>query len=326
ETDLRPTDIVAIGAHGQTVRHLPAEGISIQLNAPALLAEHTGIDVIADFRSRDLAAGGQGAPLVPPFHALLFGSAQARAVVNIGGMANITVLTPQDPPQSQHDYAQIKSQQSRHSPTPTNADRSRNSTPPLFYGFDCGPGNVLMDLWCAEHQQKPFDHKGRWAASGHCHPDLLNILLADPWLRQPPPNATGRDLFNSPWLQQKLGALNPEQNPPQISPTDIQATLLEFTAQTIIDAIAQWAPETEQIIICGGGARNTRLVQRITEQAMKRVNASVHSSTEFGIHPQYIEAYAFAWLAFAYDKKISAGYLELTGARQSTYLGARYDK
>ncbi|HLR81569.1 MAG TPA: anhydro-N-acetylmuramic acid kinase [Paenalcaligenes sp.] len=314
ETDLHPDDIIAIGAHGQTVRHLPAEGISIQLNAPALLAEQTGIDVIADFRSRDLAAGGQGAPLVPPFHALLFGSTQARAVVNIGGMANITVLAPQ------------VSTHTQQCPTSIDRDMPQHNTSARFYGFDCGPGNVLMDLWCEKHLQKPYDHKGRWAASGQCQPALLDLLLAEPWLKQSPPKSTGRDLFNGPWLQQKLDALKAESISQQINPADIQATLLEFTVQTIVDAIAQWAPKTKQIIICGGGARNTQLMQRLTQQGAIRLDASVHSSAQFDIHPQHIEAYAFAWLAFAYDQKICAGYPEVTGARQSTYLGARYYK
>lgn len=287
ESRLTPADIVAIGAHGQTVRHLPEEGISIQLNAPALLAEQTGIDVIADFRSRDLAAGGQGAPLVPPFHAYLFGSQQPRAIVNIGGMANITVLNG-------------------HS----------------FYGFDCGPGNVLMDLWCAQHLHEPFDRHGRWAASGRCLPELLNTLLAEPWLALPPPKSTGRDLFNSAWLLKNLEQLSA----PAPNPADVQATLLELTAHSIVQAIGQWAPDTEQLIICGGGARNTQLMQRLQQLASQKLNASTHSSAEFGIHPQYIEAYAFAWLAFAYDKKISAGYPQVTGARQPTCLGARYYK
>src|SRR5690625_7987867 len=149
EAHLHPADIIAIGAHGQTVRHHPNEGISIQLNAPALLAEQTGIDVIADFRSRDLAAGGQGAPLVPPFHALLFGSTQARAVVNIGGMANITVLAPQ------------VSTRTQQCPTSIEREIPQHNTSARFYGFDCGPGNVLMYLWCEKHLQKPYEDKGR---------------------------------------------------------------------------------------------------------------------------------------------------------------------
>ena len=287
ESQLKATDITAIGAHGQTVRHLPDEGISIQINAPALLAEQTGIDVIADFRSRDLAAGGQGAPLVPPFHAYLFGSPHPRAVVNIGGMANITVLEPSS-----------------------------------FYGFDCGPGNVLMDLWCARHLQQPFEKQGLWAASGRCHDKLLDTLLSEPWLKLCPPKSTGRDLFNLDWLQKNLAAPAFQA----LSAADIQATLLEYTARSIIEALCRWAPHTQDIIICGGGAHNTYLMQRLQHLANHLLTASIHSSSEFGIHPQYIEAYAFAWLAFAYDKKINAGYPQVTGAHRPTCLGARYYK
>ncbi len=300
EAHLHPADIIAIGAHGQTVRHHPNEGISIQLNAPALLAEQTGIDVIADFRSRDLAAGGQGAPLVPPFHALLFTGHEPRAVINIGGMANITRLAGQKPSK------------------PGQAEPGAPA--PSFYGFDCGPGNVLMDLWCAQHRHEPYDHEGRWAASGRCHPTLLNALLAEPWLKLPPPKSTGRDLFNAPWLQQKLSTLSLHS----VSAADIQATLLEYTTRSIIDALVQWAPDTQTLIICGGGALNSQLMRRLQQQAAQQLGATVHSSAEFDVHPQYLEAYAFAWLAFAYDQKINAGHPQVTGARQPTCLGARY--
>ena len=292
DTQLTPQAIAAVGAHGQTVRHHPHEGISIQINAPALLAERCHIDVIADFRSRDLAAGGQGAPLVPPFHQLLFATDRPRGVLNIGGIANLTLLRPDQPPK----------------------------------GFDTGPGNILMDYWIHRQQGLAFDRDGAWAAGGQPKPALLQQLLSEPWLAQPPPKSTGRDLFNPHWLQQQFNALPaplPEQLadhcPPELA-QNIQATLLELTAQTISQAIERWAPDIHDLILCGGGAYNRQLHQRL-DQLLQR---PVRRSTELGIDPQHIEAFAFAWLAYAYDQKICAGHPEVTGAHRATLLGARY--
>src|SRR5690625_3569856 len=210
------TDIAAIGAHGQTVRHLPERGISLQLNAPALLAELTGIDVIADFRSRDLAAGGQGAPLVPAFHELLFSQPHPCTVLNVGGMANVTVLP---------------------------AAGAAGLT-----GFDTGPGNVLMDYWCQQHLQQPYDDGGQWAATGQTCPGVLAQLMAAPAFRQPPRKSSGRDLFNAQWLAQQLQAAGRA-----LAPRDVQATLPALSVPSISQAITRWAPDTRAAVACAGG-------------------------------------------------------------------------
>lgn len=212
--------VCAVGCHGQTIRHRPDLGYSIQLVDGALLAELSGIDVITDFRSRDLAAGGQGAPLVPAFHAALFASDQAdRVIVNIGGIANLTLLP-------------------------------RNG---MVRGFDTGPGNMLMDDWCSQHLGTPFDQDGAWAASGTVNPGLLRQMLNEAFLRQAPPKSTGRDLWNRRWLQQQLLDCT-------LAAADIQATLLALTAITIADAIQQHAASHSEIYLCGGGAQNGQLV------------------------------------------------------------------
>lgn len=216
----------AIGAHGQTIRHLPASGYTRQINNPALLAELTGIDVIADFRSRDVAAGGQGAPLVPAFHQAVFGSnTETRVVANIGGISNISIL------------------------------KSDGSVT----GFDTGPGNLLMDGWIAQHQGAAFDEDGRWAASGTPDAALLQALLAEPFLALPPPKSTGRDLFHAQWLAAKL------QNLPALRAEDVQATLTAFTATSLADAIRRSAADAAGVYVCGGGARNTYLMRLLQE-------------------------------------------------------------
>lgn len=216
----------AIGAHGQTIRHLPASGYTRQINNPALLAELTGIDVIADFRSRDVAAGGQGAPLVPAFHQAVFGSnTETRVVANIGGISNISIL------------------------------KSDGSVT----GFDTGPGNLLMDGWINQHQGAAFDEDGRWAASGTPDAALLQALLAEPFLALPPPKSTGRDLFHAQWLAAKL------QNLPALRAEDVQATLTAFTATSLADAIRRSAADAAGVYVCGGGARNTYLMRLLQE-------------------------------------------------------------
>lgn len=280
KTGLHPKDIQAIGAHGQTVRHAPELGYSYQLNAPALLAELTQIDVIADFRSRDIAAGGQGAPLVPMFHQAVFATSQPRVVLNLGGIANISYLRPQHPP----------------------------------IGFDTGPANALLDDWIFQHQGLRYDDQGQWAASGRCHSQLLNQLLSEPWLQQPPPKSTGRDLFNLDWLQSHL------QHYPGLSPLDVQATLASFTARSLCQAIKQYASDCQDIIVCGGGAYNTHLLQLISSELKK----PVYLSDGFGIGAQQVEATAFAWLAYAYLHNIKANHPAITGATHSRVLGAWY--
>ena len=222
----------AIGAHGQTIRHRPELGYTRQIHQPALLAELTGIDVITDFRSRDIAAGGQGAPLVPAFHQAVFGSTEAtRVVANIGGMANISVLR---------------------------ADGS-------VLGYDTGPGNVLLDHWVATHLRQSFDDNGHWAASGVVNDNLLKALLAEPYFAQSAPKSTGRDLFNAEWLQHKLSAYA------SVKPADVQATLCELTARTLADAIRRDAPGTDTVYVCGGGALNGHLLASLHEALGKPV-------------------------------------------------------
>jgi anhydro-N-acetylmuramic acid kinase len=216
--------ITAIGAHGQTIRHLPNQGYTRQLNQPALLAELTGIDVIADFRSRDIAAGGQGAPLVPAFHQAVFGRAgQTRAVVNIGGISNISLL---------HANGSVS-------------------------GFDTGPGNVLMDAWIHLHQGKSYDADGEWAGTGRVNNELLTHLLSESFFALAPPKSTGRDLFHLHWLELQLLAL------PALRAEDIQATLVALTAKTIADAIQTHADGCDAVYVCGGGAYNSQLMQAL---------------------------------------------------------------
>ena len=284
-----PQSVVAIGAHGQTVRHRPLEfdevGYTLQLNNPALLAELSGIDVVADFRTRDLAAGGQGAPLVPAFHRALFSRRdQAVGVLNIGGISNLSLL-----------------------PAGSNPDGT-------VLGFDCGPGNALLDHWCQSHLGHPFDDGGEWAASGEVLPDLLNSLLAEPFFARSPPKSTGRDLFNPAWLASHLHGL-------QARPVDIQATLAELTASACAASIQRHGPDIGQLVVCGGGALNTHLMQRL---AGHLPGVEVVSSAQRGLPPQQVEAAAFAWLAHAAVKRQPGNLASVTGARGQRILGAIY--
>jgi anhydro-N-acetylmuramic acid kinase len=232
DAGLSASAIKAIGVHGQTIRHRPDLGFTRQVNNPALLAELTDIDVIADFRSRDVAAGGQGAPLVPAFHQAVFGSPTAtRVVVNIGGIANLSVLR---------------------------ADGS-------VLGYDTGPGNVLMDAWASMHLGTPYDPSGEWAASGRPVPEMLTDLLAEPYLSAPPPKSTGRDLFNPEWLQARLARFTNK------APVDIQATLAALTVRSIVEAIQRNAHEAEAVYVCGGGALNTHLMRCMQHELGKPV-------------------------------------------------------
>lgn len=282
------SSVRAVGVHGQTVRHRPQEfdgvGYTLQLNQPALLAEWCGVDVVADFRSRDVAAGGQGAPLVPPFHQALFGRpGQALAVLNIGGISNLTVCEGQ-------------------------ADAP-------VYGFDCGPGNALMDAWCLAHTGQPFDDGGRWAAQGVVHPALLAHLQEEPFFAKPPPKSTGRDLFNMPWLAQHLADFG------AMSPQDVQATLTELTARACADSVRASHFAGDTVIVCGGGALNAHLMARL-QQALP--TCQVASSEHFGLPPLQVEATAFAWLAHQALERKAASVPSVTGAQGARILGAIY--
>jgi anhydro-N-acetylmuramic acid kinase len=288
-SNLKASDITAIGAHGQTVRHRPGEfdgtGYTLQLNNPALLAEFTQIDVVADFRSRDVAAGGQGAPLVPAFHQDVFANPKdagdAVAVLNIGGISNLSVLGIAEP----------------------------------VLGFDCGPGNALMDYWCHLHTGQHFDDEGAWAASGQVNQGLLNQLLAEPFISKAPPKSTGRDLFNAPWVQEKL------QGYGAAATQDVQATLTEFSAQACAENTKRYANRSKTLIVCGGGALNTHLMLRL-QAALP--NMKVASSVAYGLPPLQVEAAAFAWLARQATRRETASFKSVTGAQGSRILGAIY--
>jgi len=282
--------VTAIGAHGQTVRHRPqaidGTGYTLQLNNPALLVELTGIDVVADFRSRDVAAGGQGAPLVPVFHQFFFGNpGETMGVLNIGGISNLTVVGP-------HDADDVM-------------------------GFDCGPGNALMDAWCWQHLGQAFDADGAWAAAGQIHAGLLASLLTEPYFEQPAPKSTGRDLFNSTWLTRKL------ENLASISPMDVQSTLTELTASACAESVNRYAVGSKNLIVCGGGAFNGHLMRRLQVHLPL---VQVTSSQGHGLPPLQVEACAFAWLARKTMLHEKLNLQKITGAKGARVLGAIYPK
>lgn len=281
----------AIGAHGQTVRHQPqlhdGTGYTLQLQNPALLAERSCITVVADIRSRDVAAGGQGAPLVPAFHQGVFErTTQATVVLNIGGIANISVL-------------------------PAQTDKSLSVT-----GFDCGPGNALMDWWCQKNTGAAYDAEGQWAARGQVHAPLLQHLLAEPFLQLPPPKSTGRDLFNPAWLQAQL-----LQAASDAAPQDVQATLTAFTAHSCAQAVQRYGLGTDSLLVCGGGALNTELMRQL-QKLLPQVH--VQSTAVRGLPPLQVEAAAFAWLARQCMQGLPGNLPAVTGACGPRILGAIY--
>ncbi len=289
QAELTPVDICAIGAHGQTIRHQAdlAHHLAYthQTLNPALLAELTGIDVIADFRSRDLAAGGHGAPLVPAFHAQQFATDKNIAVLNLGGIANLTILPSND---------EVK-------------------------GFDCGPGNMLMDAWIADQQGHTFDENGTWASQGKVNQALLSKMTTDSFFTKAPPKSTGRDDFHLEWLHKQIGSDN-------INAEDIQATLLQLTVDSSLQALERYAPQTQALIICGGGARNTALLDLFKTRAEDLFENSLEimTSDALGIDPQLVEGLAFAWLAWAHKEKRPANLPAVTGAKGPRILGACY--
>lgn len=286
KTKVDAKNIMAIGSHGQTIYHHPhsAHPFTIQIGDPNVIAARTDITTIADFRRRDIALGGQGAPLVPAFHDYLFQNRiQDQFVLNIGGIANITYLP---------------------------ADRSKK-----IIGFDTGPGNTLLDLWHEKHCGSPCDLNGEWARGGKLHSDLLSLLLDDDYFRKPFPKSTGREYFNLRWLEKKLNQF--EKN---ISAQDIQNTLTELTAKTIANAILAISPSTH-IAVCGGGAFNLFLMTRLQANLP---TAEVASSEKMGVNPQWIEAMAFAWLAKQTIENKSGNAPSVTGAAKEAVLGGVY--
>lgn len=289
QAKLSASDISAIGAHGQTIRHQAdlAHHLAYthQTLNPALLAELTGIDVIADFRTRDLAAGGHGAPLVPAFHAQQFSTDKNIAVLNLGGIANLTLL-PKD--------GEVK-------------------------GFDCGPGNMLMDAWIADQQGHAFDENGTWASQGKVNQALLSRMLTDSFFAKAPPKSTGRDDFHLEWLHKQIGSDN-------INAEDVQATLLQLTVDSALQALEGYAPQTQTLIICGGGARNIALLDlfKTRAEALFKNSLEIVTSDALGIDPQLVEGLAFAWLAWAHKEKRPANLPAVTGAKGPRILGACY--
>jgi anhydro-N-acetylmuramic acid kinase len=275
-------EVVAAGVHGQTLRHRPDAGWTLQLNNPARVAERSGIAVVADFRSRDVAAGGQGAPLVPAFHAALFRSDAHRVVVNLGGIANVTDLPARGP----------------------------------VRGFDTGPANVLLDLWHARHRNAAFDRGGAWSRSGRIDEALLAALLSEPYFARVPPKSTGRDLFNAEWLDAKLGGRN-------VSPADVQATLIALTARTIAAAVRTHCAPATEVLACGGGANNAALMEALSRELAPR---AVSTTAALGVAVEHVEALAFAWLAREALAGRAGNLPEVTGARGLRVLGAIYPR
>lgn len=313
QTGLRNTQIRAIGSHGQTIRHRPpppadtvlgkgrepgafpgsknppvspcAAPFTLQIGDPNLIAERTGITTVADFRRRDMATGGQGAPLAPGFHQAMFQSARTgRVIVNIGGIANVTILAPGEEAQGE------------------------------IRGFDTGPGNTLLDAWAAAHLGAPMDTDGRWALEGLRHAGLLARFLADEYFSRPPPKTSGREYFNRDWLDSCIADIHPAP-----SPADVQRTLCDLTVTTLRDAILQYAPACREVFVCGGGARNPVLMKGLGEELP---HLAVDTTAGHGVDPDWVEAMLFAWLAKRRLEGLPGNVPSVTGARHPAVLGA----
>ena len=285
QASLEPGDIRAIGSHGQTLRHRPRADhpFTLQIANPSVIAQVTGITTVGDFRARDMAAGGQGAPLVPAFHRWLFQrTGSARAIVNIGGIANITYLP-------------------------------KALSMPVI-GFDTGPGNTLLDQWIEKHQGNQYDSNGEWAAAGKVNTQLLSNLLSDPYFAETPPKSTGREHFNLAWLDQHLCNMGP------LAAADVQSSLAELTVGSITQAI-QGLGGVDEIYVCGGGAQNRHLMQRLRQQLHP---VPVTDTTSLGLPPDWVEAAAFAWLAHQTLEGRPGNLPSVTGANQAVILGGIY--
>jgi len=279
------SEITAIGSHGQTVHHSPNPPLpyTLQLGDPNQLSELTGITVVADFRRKDIAAGGQGAPLVPAFHQAIFQTKKNnRAILNIGGIANISYL-PADTVQA-------------------------------ITGFDCGPGNTLLDQYCQRHFNRHYDKDGAIARSGSVNQALLKKLLSDDYFQLPAPKSTGPEYFNLDWLTQTLEKTN-------ISKTDTITTLCELTAKSIALCLNQ-LPHVNEVLICGGGIHNSYLIERLKHFTQ----ATIDSTEKHGAHPDWVEAMAFAWLAMRTLQGLPGNIPSVTGAKRAAVLGAIYSR
>lgn len=297
QSQISADQVIAIGAHGQTIRHQPPTqgnpstpqhlAYTWQSLNPALLAERAQIHVIADFRSRDVASGGQGAPLVPAFHAAQFASNRTTAVLNLGGIANLTLLAPGQP----------------------------------ILGFDTGPANVLMNDWTQLHLHQPFDEGGQWAQSGEVIKELVSSFMSEPYFAAPIPKSTGRDLFHLEWVSNHLA------NFPAFKACDVQASLVALTAQSIAHQLFQHLPHCEELIVCGGGVRNQFLMHQITTLSQQKMpHLLVNTSEKYGVDAQTVEALAFAWLAWCFTQGLPGNVQSVTGALGPRMLGAFYPK
>jgi len=286
--DLAPEDIHAIGSHGQTILHLPDAKYprTLQIGDANIIAYQTGITTVADFRRMDIAAGGEGAPLAPAFHQWLFQDEKSeRVILNIGGMANITLLPADDKT--------------------------------AITGFDTGPGNALMDEWIQKHLDQDFDSDGIWASSGQCKQELLSLLLDEAYFKAAPPKSTGKDFFNLQWLENKLSQLKTS-----IDANDVQATLLELSVRTISEAIKNHAPVCDEILVCGGGVHNKLVMQRLSDL---QAGTEINSTEKVGLDPDAVEAVAFAWLAKRRMENQFGNLTSVTGADDQVMLGAIYN-
>ncbi len=284
---LSANNIIAIGSHGQTLFHSPTGNFpfSMQIGNANVIAEMTGITTVADFRQRDIAAGGQGAPLVPAFHQALFSDThQERVIVNIGGISNITLLP-------------ISSSQA-------------------VIGFDTGPGNVLLDYWTQLHSDKAYDESGQWAQSGQCNEKLLSTFLNEAYFKKTIPKSTGRELFNKAWLDNNL-----LKNSQELAPADVQATLVELTALTIANDVNSHANSHSSVFICGGGAHNDYLLSRLRSLIEAK---TVSTTNNLGLHPDWVEACAFAWLSYKTVNQQVGNLTTVTGAKHPVILGATH--
>lgn len=290
KSGVAPSQIIAIGNHGQTIRHRPPNDsnfpFSLQIGDPHLLASLTHIPVVSDFRRKDIALGGQGAPLAPSFHDKVFrNDSELRFIVNLGGIANVSILAPTQ----------------------------------ACLGFDTGPGNTLLDQWTKTYWGEPYDQNGTKAASGQNNPSLLNILLEDAFFTTPPPKSTGREYFNLDWLKQKLSTFQ------GIDPIDVLTTLCHLTAETLIKALTETSLEDtyskKKIYLCGGGTHNDYLVRLITNKAQNN-NIDVGTTNELSIHPDWVEAAAFGWLAARNIDKLTGNLPSVTGASREAILGS----
>jgi len=282
---IHASKVTGIGSHGQTIRHRPdlPHRFTMQIGDANKISYNTGITTVADFRRKDMAAEGEGAPLAPAFHQQVFHSKnENRAVLNIGGISNLSYLP-------------------------------KNKNQPCF-GFDCGPGNILMDAWIQRHQKLAFDKDGKWACSADADNSLVSLLMNDEYIRQPPPKSTGKEHYHLDWLEQ-------QGNMKKLEAASVQASLCQYTADSIIYAIENYLPELDRLIVCGGGAHNLHLMS-LLKSGLSKID--IESSEKHGIHPDWVEAIAFAWLARKTLNKQSGNLPAVTGATHSVILGAIY--